>query len=55
MTIVLHRYELPNARKHLPADFRAAFIPAALGLSLTGLSFALGFGVEIGKALGAAG
>jgi hypothetical protein len=49
MTIVLHRYELP------PADFYVVFISAALGLSLTALGIALGFGVEIGNALGAAG
>jgi hypothetical protein len=56
MTIdLLHHYELPHARKHVPADFYVALIAAALGLSLTGLGFALGLGVEIGKALGAAG
>jgi len=55
MTIVLHHYELPTARKYVPAEFYAAIIPAALGLSLTGLGFALGFGIAIGQALGAAG
>ena len=56
MTIdVLPGYELPSARKHVPADFWVVFISAALGLTLTGLGFALGLGVEIGKALGAAG
>ena len=31
------------------ADFRIAFLWSALGLTLTGLLFVLGFGAEIGQ------
>jgi hypothetical protein len=48
-------YSILRKRIHVPADLSSACLSAALGLALTGLGFALGFGVEIGKALGAAG
>jgi hypothetical protein len=33
------------------ADFRIAYLWSALGLTMTGLFFALGFGAEIGQIL----
>jgi hypothetical protein len=48
-------YNFPDALKDVPPDFWVAFQLGALGLSLTGLGFALGLGVEIGNALGVAG
>jgi hypothetical protein len=37
----------------IPTDLRVVCLWSALGLTLTGLFFAMGFGVEITRALGA--
>jgi hypothetical protein len=39
----------------VPADLRVVCLLSAFGCALTGLCFALGYGVEIGQALAIAG
>jgi hypothetical protein len=61
MTTIRSASELPTACGTLrrgvtfPDDLRLVCLWSALGLTLTGLFFALGFAAEIGQAMAAAG
>lgn len=60
MTMARYPFELPMAYRALPrstvaADLRVVCLWSALGLTLTALMFAAGFGAEIATALAAAG
>jgi hypothetical protein len=46
-------YGASHHYRAIPTDLRVACLWSALGLTLTGLFFAMGFGVEITRALGA--
>jgi hypothetical protein len=61
MTVVPHASLLPTPNGPLrhdatvSPDFHVVYLWSAFGLALTGLSFAMGFGAEIGQALMTAG
>jgi len=59
MTMVRYPSELSPTygpfRQSIPTDFRVVCLWSALGLTLTALLYAMGFGPEIGQALMAAG
>ena len=60
MTMARYPFELPREygalhRSSFPADLRVVCQWSALGLALSGLMLAAGFGAEIGQALMAIG
>jgi hypothetical protein len=47
-------YRVAHLGREVSADFRIVCLWSALGLALTGVFFALGFGAEIGQILAVA-